>query len=101
MLLTIKYRSGEIRKTNLHPSFFTSYEVSIAQRAMDFAYQHGAFPYQIKVYRGNDLVFERLLRENAPAETTKVAAVDETQIKKQLRNQFKNQKFTVKYIING
>ena len=51
MLLLAKYKSGEIRRVTLHPSFFTSYDTSISKRALDFGHMHGGDLYQITVQR--------------------------------------------------
>ncbi len=101
MRLTVKYQSGEIRTVNLHPSFFGSCEVSLAKRAVDFAHQHGFNPYRIEVLRGGDLMYEKTYRENNPIQLKSQEKVDEKQIKKDLRNEFKRVPFTVKYIICG
>jgi len=101
MLLTIKYKSGEIRNVNLCEEFFTFYEVSIFHRANDFAYMHGPDPYIVTVTRGNEVVYEKTYYSNSPDSVKKEYKVDERDIKKHLRKQFKNVPFQEKWIIHG
>jgi hypothetical protein len=101
MVLTVKYKNGEIRNTNLHPSFFEITDFTISQRAVDFAFMHGQDPYEVKVIRGNEIMFEKTYRMNHPEKVKSSPKVDERDLKKQLRKQFKNVGFTEKYIING
>lgn len=99
MLLLAKYKSGEIRRVNLHPTFFTSYETSISKRALDFGHMHGSDLYQISVQRGNENMFEQTFRHNAPETQFKGYNIDETKVKKTLRKKHKNDKFTTKVIL--
>jgi hypothetical protein len=101
MLLVAKYKSGQLRRVNLHPAFFASYDTPISKRALDFGYMHGSDLYQISVQRGAENMFEQTFRQNAPE--TKFAGydVDETKVKKALRKKHKNDKFTTKVILQG
>lgn len=101
MLLIAKYKSGEIRRVNLHPSFFASYELSISKRALDFAQMHGQQLYQVIVYRGGEQVFENTFRGNIPEDKSNPFQVDEKKVKKAFRNEFKRQKFTQRILIHG
>ena len=101
MLLVLKYQSGELRRVNLHPSFFTSYETSISKRALDFGHMHGSDLYQVSVQRGAEVMFEQTFRQNAPESKFGGYNIDETKVKKTLRNKHKNEKFTTKVILQG
>ncbi len=101
MLLVAKYKTGEIRRVNLHPAFFASYETSISKRAVDFGHMHGSNLYQVSVQRGAEIVFEQTFRHNAPETDFKGYNVDETKVKKTLRRKHKNDKFTTKVILQG
>lgn len=99
MLLLAKYKSGEIRRVNLHQSFFTSYETSISKRALDFGHMHGSELYQISVQRGSETMFEQTFRHNAPESQFRGYNIDETKVKKTLRRKHKHDKFTTKVIL--
>jgi hypothetical protein len=96
-MLNVKYKSGESRNLNLHLSFFDPCEYTISQRATDFAFMHGRDPYHVSVTRGNEILFERTYRNNVPERKAKVHKIDERQIKKDLKKEFKNVPFTLKY----
>lgn len=101
MLLSIKYKSGEIRNVNLTEDFFSYYESSIFHRAIDFAFMHGADPYSITVTRGSEVVYEKTYHSNNPIQKSKENKIDERDLKKHLRKQFKNVPFEEKWIIYG
>jgi hypothetical protein len=103
MVLFVKYKTGETRRVNLTEEFFKSQDTSVYKRGHDFAKAHGSEIYQISVMRGNEVVFENIYSRNAPEEADKTPwiKVDEFQIKKNLRKQFKNVPFTQKYILHG
>ncbi len=101
MLLSIKYKSGAIRTVNLTEDFFTFYEISIFHRANDFAFMHGLDPYIITVTRGNEVVYEKTYYSNSPDAVKKEPKIDEKEIKKHLRKQFKNIPFKEKLILHG
>jgi len=59
---------------------------------------HGADPLYILLYRNGGLMYEkRFKQEEAPYGEKKEKKADEKEIKKQLRKEFKNVKFTTKY----
>lgn len=105
MPLIIKYKSGETRKVDLTNEFFSSYDVSISKRVLDFAYMHGSDPYYIGVFRGQENVYENNIMKNVPdsipSKIKKAYHIDEFKIKKALRKEFKNVKFTKKFILHG
>lgn len=98
MELLVKYKSGEFRRVNLTQDFFTYAGESTAKRSLDFAYMHGADPLYILLYRNGGLMYEkRFKQEEVPYGAKKETKADEKDIKKQLRKEFKNVKFTTKY----
>jgi hypothetical protein len=101
MLLVAKYKSGQLRRVNLHPAFFASYDTPISRRALDFGHMNGSDLYQISVQRGSETMFEQTFRQNAPEPTFKGYDVDETKVKKALRKKHKHDKFTTKVILQG
>ncbi len=104
MQLHIKYKNNSTRLVNLTDAFFSAKsndkqaDPGVARKATDFAYSTGTDPYYIGVFRGNVNVFETYIRKNQPDEQAVEAfmEVDERGIKKKLRKEFKNKKFTDK-----
>ena len=90
MQFVAKYRSGETRVINLTIDFFTFTELSVAKRALDLAYSFATDVFDIKVWREEVLVYDKFDRAMAPERYTKKNKyIDEKDIKKQLRKEFK------------
>lgn len=117
MQLSIIYRGGETRVLNLHPTFFVESQeglaklklpprdakISLAQRCMDLATSLSGYPFKVACVKNGIDVFNRTWLENKPA-----TAVDERVLTnkekeavksemRDLRREFKNQKFTQKW----
>lgn len=104
MQLQVIYKSGEQRIIHLHSSFFPSKSdfspnekiESYHEKAIKLAYEYGLHPYYIAVFKGGKVMFEKVNKQNKPLEFIKEKKIDEKKVKKILRKEFKNSKFTYK-----
>lgn len=90
MVLQVNYKDGTRRRVNLTEHFFVPGEVSISKKAQDFAFMHGIQPYYIGLFKGDKAVYENTIRANQPDEKVETKRVDESEIKKDFRKEFKN-----------
>ena len=95
MQAIFRYRSGETRVINLTVDFFRAIDISVSKRANDLADSFAPDVYDIKVWRDEVLVYDRFVRHMLPVKSVKQEKkVDEKEIKKALRKEFKGKKLT-------
>lgn len=107
MILQLEYQNGEKRNVQLHPLFFTDtigFEkgrqsvLTPESKAIALANYLGANPYKIIIAKGGDIYMRKVNLANNPNEAfVKTPKVDERNVKKQLRKQFKNIPFKYHY----
>lgn len=95
MQAIFKYRSGEIRVINLTLEFFRTGDISVSSRANDLANSFAPDVYDIKVWRDEVMVYDKFIRHMLPVKgVNRTKKVDEKEIKKALRKEFKGKKLT-------
>jgi hypothetical protein len=93
MQLTINYADQSKRIINLHRTFFHAHDVSWEERAMHLAYDTGK-PAKVELIRDGEAVMTRRVWANMIFNEPEIKVVDEREVKKDLRRQFKNIPFT-------
>lgn len=104
MQLSIKYQNGEHRILNLNAAFFdnelNARNGSPEKRATDIAHQLGSKPYHILLSQGGRVIMDKKNPGYEPELSYTKNAVDEKDLKKQLRKQFKSEPFSLKLIVS-
>lgn len=104
MQLNIKYQNGEHRIVNLTPAFFdndlNSKSGSAEKRATDIAYQLGNRPYHVVLNQSGRILMDKKYPGNEPPLVAVTKPVNEKELKKQLRKEFKHIPFTLKLIVS-
>jgi hypothetical protein len=93
MQLTINYADRSKRIINLHPTFFHAHDVSWEERAMHLAYDTGK-PARVELIRDGEAVMTRRVWSNMLLNEPEAQPIDEREVKKALRKQFKGIPFT-------
>ncbi len=112
-MLSITYKNGETRVITLHPSFHVESaagllqykiskadaNVSLSKRCISIAIGFNGHPHKVVCLKNGIESFSKTWLENTPADVSSPKKVtDEEKLeKKELRREFKNNKFTQKW----
>jgi len=87
-VLTISYEDNHKRVINLRDEFFNR-EDNVAKKVRDIAYKYGHNPLTAVLYKADKVFYENTFKvvDKKPLKETKL---EEKELKKSLRNEFKN-----------